>query len=195
MQVALPPGSPPDVEAITLSGMNVVLVSLPPQAAYIPDLRRVLSHEMAHVRIHEVTQEAHDRVPLWLSEGLATSVQYAFVPDPLPPDQDAGDYTLAEPLACALNGLEQLGDLPFTGSALVVGAGAIGVMLARLLLRRGLEQLAIADVSEDRLRLASRLLPREVLGIDSRRLCWPLTSHLPAPAALLPRPAFSLRSG
>ena len=83
LHAALPPGSPTDVEAVTLNGINVVLVSLPPEAAYIPDLRRVLSHEMAHVLIHEVTQEAHDRVPLWLAEGLATSVQYSFVPDPL----------------------------------------------------------------------------------------------------------------
>ena len=80
---ALPPGSPPDVEAITLKGMNVVLVSLPPEADYIPDLRRVLSHETAHVLIHEVTRDAHDRVPLWLAEGLATSVQYSVAPDPL----------------------------------------------------------------------------------------------------------------
>jgi hypothetical protein len=83
LHAALPPGSPTDVEAITLNGMNVVLVSLPPEAAYIPDLRRVLSHEMAHVLIHEVTQGAHDRLPLWLAEGLATSVQYSFAPDPL----------------------------------------------------------------------------------------------------------------
>jgi hypothetical protein len=83
MLAALPPGSPPDVEAMTLNGMNVVLVSFPPEAAYIPDLRRVLPHEATHVRIHETTQDAHDRVPLWLSEGLATSVQYAFVPDPV----------------------------------------------------------------------------------------------------------------
>ena len=32
--------------------------------------------------IHEVTQSDYDSVPLWLSEGLATSVQYTFSPDP-----------------------------------------------------------------------------------------------------------------
>jgi hypothetical protein len=83
MLAALPPGSPSGVEAMTLNGMNVVLVSFPPEAAYIPDLRRVLPHEATHARIHEATQDAHDRVPLWLSEGLATSMQYAFVPDPV----------------------------------------------------------------------------------------------------------------
>jgi hypothetical protein len=80
---ALPPDSPPDVEAIALSGTNVILVALPPEAAYIPDLRRILPHEAAHVLIHEVAQDAHDRVPVWLSEGLATSIQHSFVPDPV----------------------------------------------------------------------------------------------------------------
>ena len=69
------------------------------------------------------------------------------LPNPLPPDQRPGDYTLAEPLACALNGLEQLGELPLSGSALIVGAGAIGVMLAKLLLRRGLERVAVEDLA------------------------------------------------
>jgi len=90
------------------------------------------------------------------------------LPDPLPRGQEAGDYTLAEPLACTLNGLEQLGDLRFADSALIVGAGAVGVLLARLLLGRGLDKLAIADISADRLRLASRLLPGQVMGIQSR---------------------------
>jgi hypothetical protein len=32
--------------------------------------------------IHEATQSDFDHVPLWLSEGLATSVEHTFVPDP-----------------------------------------------------------------------------------------------------------------
>jgi L-iditol 2-dehydrogenase len=90
------------------------------------------------------------------------------LPDPLPPDQEAEDYALAEPLACALNGLEQLGELPFAGNALIVGSGAIGVMMARLLLKRGIEQLAIADISAEKLGIACELLPAHVAGIDSR---------------------------
>jgi hypothetical protein len=83
LATALPPGSPADVEAITLNGMNVILAAIPPHEAFIPDLRRVLSHEATHVLIHETAQGAHDRVPLWLSEGLSTSVQYGLLPDPL----------------------------------------------------------------------------------------------------------------
>ena len=89
------------------------------------------------------------------------------LPDPLPAGQEAADYTPAEPLACALNGLEQLGELPLGGSALVVGAGAIGVMMAKLLARRGLGCIALADLSADRLALAERLLPAATTLINN----------------------------
>lgn len=91
------------------------------------------------------------------------------LPDPLPPDQQPGDFALAEPLACALNGLEQLGELPLAGSALIVGAGAIGVMLAKLLLRRGLERVAVADIAAAKLRLAGKVVPPEILLINSSK--------------------------
>jgi hypothetical protein len=79
---AMPPGSWSQVEAITLSGMKVILVSFPPEERFIPDVRRVLPHEATHALIHWAAQGASDRVPMWLSEGLATSVQYELIPDP-----------------------------------------------------------------------------------------------------------------
>lgn len=78
--LSLPPGTPSDVEALTLREMNVILTSFGPEPAYIPDLKRVLAHEAAHVYIHAVVPDAP--VPLWLNEGLATSVQHAVAPDP-----------------------------------------------------------------------------------------------------------------
>lgn len=77
---ALPPGTPPDLEALTLSEMNVILTSFGPEASYIPDLQRVLAHEAAHVHVDLMTKA--DTVPLWLTEGLATSVQQSVAPDP-----------------------------------------------------------------------------------------------------------------
>jgi hypothetical protein len=77
---SLPPGTPSDVEALTLHEMNVILTSFGPEPAYIPDLKRVLAHEAAHVYIHALVPSAP--VPLWLSEGLATSVQHSVAPDP-----------------------------------------------------------------------------------------------------------------
>ena len=97
---SLPPGTPPDVEALTLHELNVILTSFGPEAAYIPDLQRVLAHEATHTYLHAVlrsmrgpTQEVGGEpaaytgggsavLPLWLEEGLATSVQHAVAPDP-----------------------------------------------------------------------------------------------------------------
>jgi L-iditol 2-dehydrogenase len=92
------------------------------------------------------------------------------LPDPLPKNQNLRDYTLAEPLACALNGLEQLGALPLGGNALIVGAGTVGVMLTRLLARRGVDRTTLADLNPAKLRIVSDLVPEEVRLIDSSSL-------------------------
>ena len=82
LQLALPAPFPAGMEALTLYETNVVLVAFGPQAMHIPHLRRVLPHEVTHALLHEATRSAFDQMPLWLSEGLATSVQQAFAPDP-----------------------------------------------------------------------------------------------------------------
>jgi hypothetical protein len=78
---ALPPNVPPDMEALTLNEMNVILTLFSPEATHIPVLKRVLPHEVTHALIHQATQSDYDRVPMWLAEGLATSVQHTFAPD------------------------------------------------------------------------------------------------------------------
>jgi L-iditol 2-dehydrogenase len=85
------------------------------------------------------------------------------LPDPLPDGQSPADYTIAEPLACALNGLERLGTIPLGGRGLVVGAGAIGVLLAKLLLHRGLQVIAVSDINAEKLERAKRILPPETI--------------------------------
>jgi hypothetical protein len=82
LRLTLPAGLPSGADALTLYETNVILVPYGPQEANIPALRRILPHEVTHALIHEATRTDYDRVPLWLSEGLATSVEYTFVPDP-----------------------------------------------------------------------------------------------------------------
>jgi hypothetical protein len=82
LHLALPAGLPSGAQALTLYETNVILVSLGPETTNIPGLRRILPHEVTHALIHEATQNRFDRVPFWLSEGLATSVEYVFSPDP-----------------------------------------------------------------------------------------------------------------
>ena len=82
LRVALPAEAPLDTEALTLYETSVILVALGPEKDNIADLKRILPHEVTHALIHEATRSEFDHVPLWLSEGLATSVQYTFMPDP-----------------------------------------------------------------------------------------------------------------
>lgn len=83
---------------------------------------------------------------------------------------------LAEPLACVLNGLGAAGLK--TGpqgceTALVFGAGPIGLLLALSLKAQGVEKVAVADINEHRLALSESLgLEAVVSGsgeIDARR--------------------------
>jgi len=101
------------------------------------------------------------------AQGIRTNIFP--LPDPLPSGQEPADYTIAEPLACALNGLERLGKIPLGGRGLVVGAGAIGVLLARLLLRSGLDRVAVADTCAGRLKRAESVLPAGTTTINNAK--------------------------
>ncbi|CAH2396447.1 zinc-dependent alcohol dehydrogenase family protein [Mesorhizobium escarrei] len=78
-------------------------------------------------------------------------------------DLDFATAALAEPLACVLNGLGAAGlgvggGTP--GTALVFGAGPIGLLLALSLRAKGVKRVAVADISEQRLAFA------EALGLE-----------------------------
>jgi L-iditol 2-dehydrogenase len=89
------------------------------------------------------------------------------LPNPLPAVQQPADYTIAEPLACALNGLDQLGRIPLGGRGLIVGAGAIGVLLSKLLVCRGLRHVAMADISAEELKRVKSILPPGTVLINN----------------------------
>jgi hypothetical protein len=69
-------------EALTLYETGVILAWVRPEAANLPELQRILPHEVTHTLLHEATQTEFDHMPLWLAEGLATMVEHAFAPDP-----------------------------------------------------------------------------------------------------------------
>jgi len=82
MVTALPHSFPPAV-AVTLPDDNVILVARAPVPNYVAELKRVLPHEVTHALLYQAVRGAPDRIPTWLSEGLAMSVQYdASEPDP-----------------------------------------------------------------------------------------------------------------
>ncbi len=69
-------------------------------------------------------------------------------------------YTLVEPLACVLNGVEQLNLKP-TSRALVVGAGPMGALFALLFSAKGIPVTIVEPAAPRRQRIAS-------WGIDAR---------------------------
>ncbi len=82
LRLALPSGQSHNAEALTLYETSVVLVPYGPQPNHIPDLERILPHEVTHALIHQATENDFDHVPRWLSEGLATSIEYVTAPNP-----------------------------------------------------------------------------------------------------------------
>ncbi len=86
--------------------------------------------------------------------------QFAAVPPiatknliPLPDDLPADLATVADPFACALNGIEVL-DVRLGDTVVILGAGPIGCWQAVMARDRGAGQVLLSDVSKDRLDMA-----------------------------------------
>ncbi|MBN1905872.1 MAG: alcohol dehydrogenase catalytic domain-containing protein [Deltaproteobacteria bacterium] len=62
---------------------------------------------------------------------------------------NTGNIALAEPLACCISAMNKVSVKK--GSALIIGAGSVGVIFASLLLARGFHSVVIADRSEEKL--------------------------------------------
>src|SRR5712691_10694544 len=92
--------------------------------------------------------------------------EYAGVPPiatknliPLPADLPSDLATVADPFACALNGVEQL-DVQLGDTVVSLGAGPIGCWQAVMARDRGAGRVWMTDVSRDRLDLALEVVGR-----------------------------------
>jgi 2-desacetyl-2-hydroxyethyl bacteriochlorophyllide A dehydrogenase len=73
---------------------------------------------------------------------------------------------IIEPIACALRGIEQLqprADM----SAMIFGAGTMGMLLALLLDMRGVGPIVVVETNEERVRIARQLLPATIIHPDA----------------------------
>ena len=91
----------------------------------------------------------------FFAEYVSTDHRQVFSLDDLHPDTGV----FAEPAACAMHGLETL-DLSPGGSALVIGAGPTGLLLAQLIARGGATSVTVADIVSFKLQTAM------ALGVD-----------------------------
>lgn len=91
----------------------------------------------------------------FFAEYASVDHRQVFSVDDLPPDT----AVFAEPTACAMHGLETLALRP-GGSALVIGAGPTGLLLAQLIASGGATSVTVADIVPFKLQTAA------ALGVD-----------------------------
>jgi len=72
---------------------------------------------------------------------------------PISSDMSFGTAALAEPVGCVLNGLDAF-DVKTLESALIFGAGPIGMLIALALRTQGVDDITMVDIDESRLALA-----------------------------------------
>ncbi len=77
---------------------------------------------------------------------------------PLSESISFAEAALAEPLSCVYNAYEKVGVYP-GDTVLVIGAGPIGLMHARMAFLAGAAKIYINDLSSERLEIARRLIP------------------------------------
>ncbi len=78
------------------------------------------------------------------------------------------EAALAEPLSCVYNAYEKIGIYP-GDRVLVIGAGPIGLMHARVAYLAGAATVFINDISEERLQLTQKLIP-DIITLSSKNL-------------------------
>ncbi|MGA8029571.1 MAG: galactitol-1-phosphate 5-dehydrogenase [Bryobacteraceae bacterium] len=86
--------------------------------------------------------------------------EYVVVPDriihPLPAGVPFAEAAMIEPLAVAVHAVS-LAEMPENGTALVVGAGIIGLLVLQALREANCSQIYVVDIDDSRLQLANQL--------------------------------------
>lgn len=82
----------------------------------------------------------------------------------LPETVSFEEAAVAELLACSING-QRLSDFRFGESVLIIGAGPVGLMQARLAKARGCGPIILADVLPEKLKLGLELCGKELEGV------------------------------
>lgn len=87
----------------------------------------------------------------------------------IPENVSFEEATLAEPLACAINGQELL-NVGMDDTVVIIGAGPLGCMHADLARTRGARKIILADVRERRLELARSFAPDVLINAETENL-------------------------
>lgn len=89
--------------------------------------------------------------------------------NPVPDGLSLAEATLAEPLACAINGQELLG-VGMDDTVVIIGAGPLGCMLADLAKIRGARKVILADIQPRRLEMARQFAADVLINPEAEDL-------------------------
>jgi len=101
------------------------------------------------------------------------------------------EAAVVEPLSCVINGQEKLKVKP-EDVVLIIGAGPIGTLHALLAKAQGVKQIIIADIAEDKLALAQKVIPTakflNTKGIDAKEKILEMTDQAGADVVVVAAP-------
>ena len=169
-----PPDPAPDEALVKVAACGVCASELPAWAGTVPtDYPRHLGHEVSGTVVgtgRDVRDLAVGTpVGAWVtSHGFAelVAVRAAHC---RPAGDVPLDQVLAEPLACAVNAVEEAG-VRLGDDVALIGAGFMGNLVQLLVQLRGVRRLVVADTRPDALERAKALGATEVVDVRSRTL-------------------------
>jgi threonine dehydrogenase-like Zn-dependent dehydrogenase len=171
-EVARPVPAPGEV-LVRVAACGVCSSELPAFAGDAGDYPRSIGHEVSGTVVEagaEVTAlSPGDPVGCWVtSHGFAEFV--AVRGDSCFPAGDVPlDQALAEPLACAVNAVEET-DVRLGDDVVLIGAGFMGNLVQSLVALRGVRRLIVADTRPDALARAAALGATRVVDVRSESL-------------------------
>jgi L-iditol 2-dehydrogenase len=171
---APPPDLAPDEVLVKVSACGVCTSELAPWGGIgSPDFPRYLGHEVSGTVVDTGADvrslSAGEPVGVWVTshgfaEFVAAKAEHCRPAGNLPLDE-----VLAEPLACAVNAVEEA-DVRLGDDVVLVGAGFMGNLVQSLVGLRGARQLIVADTRPDALKQAAALGATRVVDVRTESL-------------------------
>jgi L-iditol 2-dehydrogenase len=169
-----PPEPAPDEVVLAVAACGVCASELPAWAGTVPtDYPRHLGHEVSGT-VAATGRDVRDLpvgtpVGAWVtSHGFAelVAVRAAHC---RPAGDVPLDQVLAEPLACAVNAVEEA-DVRLGDDVVLIGGGFMGNLVQLLVQLRGVRRLVVADTRPDALARAAALGATEIVEVNARSL-------------------------
>jgi 2-desacetyl-2-hydroxyethyl bacteriochlorophyllide A dehydrogenase len=173
VEVAVP-GVAPDEVLVRVAACGVCASELPPWTGSAPSVYpRHPGHEVAGT-VEATGEDVADLavgtpVGAWVTDRGFAEYAVAKAAHCVPAREESLEVALAEPLACAVNAVEEA-DVRLGDDVVVVGAGFMGNLVQSLVALRGVRSLVVADTRPDALERARSLGATRVVDVRTEDL-------------------------